>query len=642
VIDEPCSWGAVAFDAVETPTAVGSYAVAAGVGSARTTGISVWHLPTDLAVDSTIFSWLGADAVWTLGHLEGHLTLRRDGELLATAGAANHERQWCFVGVLFHGDSVDLFSGQWGRTGGPFITSFAIAGATPAIDSPLYLGAAVPTADAAVIGDLDGRVASPVVYRDAVDIVDVMNEMNGDPMPGALRWDLADATDPDEAPSVDGSAAPLVLRQAPSRSGAVPPPVVDDEVALTAPGSLFFHRDDLEDPGWPRVAELDVPAEIESGLYCLELHSGDETCELPFVVSQRQRVTLLIPTLTWQAYGNLGRDPHQWPGRSNYSQHSDGSAVQISTMLRPCQTFAPSARLEVDDADGFASDEVVTHLLMADLYADYWLTQQGPHGVIDDRDVHFDGLDGVDVLVLSAHPEYWTPQMLDAADEFLARGGNLLCFGGNAMYWVTLMHPSKPHLLEVRRWGGSQTVAVDPEDRVHQFAPVTGGTMPVAGRPSNRILGVAFAGFGAGPSMEFERTEISYTSEWSWVFEGVSGAVFGADGVNTGAGNEFDSYDDSEPTAGHSVVLARCVPDASGHFGSFEERGLRSPAPSVRADMTMTTTPAGGLVFSVSSITASGCLVAHGGRSELARISANVLAAMVGPAMISPAMVQSS
>jgi N,N-dimethylformamidase len=353
---------------------------------------------------------------------------------------------------------------------------------------------------------------------------------------------------------------------------------------------------------------------------------------LPFIVSQRQRVTLLIPTLTWQAYGNLGRDPDLWPGRSHYSQHRDGSPVQITTMLRPCQTFAPSSRLEVDAADGFASDGAVTHLLMADLYADYWLNQQGSHGVIDDRDVHFDGLSGVDVLVLSAHPEYWTPRMLDAAEDLLGRGGNILCLGGNAMYWVTLLHPSKPHLLEVRRWGGSQTVAVIPEDRVHQFAPVKGGTMRLAGRPSDRILGVGFSGFGCGHSMEFERTEASYTPEWSWVFDGISGPVFGGDGINTGAGNEFDSHDSAVRTAGNSVTLASCVPTAQGHFGTFEQGGLRSPADSVRADVTMTRTPAGGLVLSVSSITASGCLVAHGGRSELGRVCANVLAAMLAPA----------
>jgi N,N-dimethylformamidase len=621
VLDEPCAWGAVSFDAVEASYAVGSYAVAAEVFDG-------------LSADSTVFSWRGADAVWALGHVEGHIALRRNGEIRAVTGAINHEREWCFVGVLFHGDSVELFSGQWGRTAGPFISSFPLTGATPTAGSSLSLGAVAAASDAPTAGDLDGRIAAPVVYRESVDVVDLMNEMNGYPVPGALRWDLADVSDPDVVPAAGGEGPAFALRQAPSRSGAVPQPVDDDGVALTEPGSLFLHRDDLEDPDWPRVAELVVPGGVESGCYSLRLECGDETYELPFIVSQRQRVTLLIPTLTWQAYGNLGRDPHIWPGRSHYSQHRDGSPVQITTMWRPCQTFAPSSRLEVDAADGFASDDVVAHLLMADLYADYWLNQQGPHGVIDDRDVHFDGLDGVDVLVLSAHPEYWTPQMLDAAEGLLARGGNVLCLGANAMYWVTLMHPTKPHLIEVRRWAGSQTVAVSPEDRMHQFAPVKGGTTRVAGRPSHRILGVGFSGFGCGPSMEFERAEVSYTPEWSWVFDGISERVFGGDGINTGAGNEYDSYDSAERTAGDSVVLASCVPAAPGHFGSFEKGGLRSPAASVRADVTMTRTPAGGLVFSVSSITASGCLVAHGGKSALGRVCANVLAEMVNPATV--------
>ena len=63
---------------------------------------------------------------------------------------------------------------------------------------------------------------------------------------------------------------------------------------------------------------------------------------------------MLASTLTWQAYGNLGRDPDTWPGRSHYSLHADGSPVIITTALRPCPTFGPQARLEVDGGDGFA------------------------------------------------------------------------------------------------------------------------------------------------------------------------------------------------------------------------------------------------------------------------------------------------
>ena len=95
--------------------------------------------------------------------------------------------------------------------------------------------------------------------------------------------------------------------------------------------------------------------------------------------------------------------------------------------------------------------QLVTHLLMADLYAWQWLVAEGVGpALIDDRELHLAGIEalqGVDVLVLSAHPEYWTTQMLDALQAYLDRGGSVIYLGGNGLYWVTSLHPTKPHLM---------------------------------------------------------------------------------------------------------------------------------------------------------------------------------------------------
>ena len=63
-----------------------------------------------------------------------------------------------------------------------------------------------------------------------------------------------------------------------------------------------------------------------------------------------------------------------------------------------------------------------------------------------------------------------------------------------------------------------------------------GGLWEDAGRPPNATVGIAFGGFGNGPSMSFSRTEASYDDRWSWIFDGVDGEVFGEGGLNSGAG----------------------------------------------------------------------------------------------------------
>jgi hypothetical protein len=56
--------------------------------------------------------------------------------------------------------------------------------------------------------------------------------------------------------------------------------------------------------------------------------------------------------------------------------------------------------------------------------------------VYSDHDFHsgIDGLARNKALVLNTHPEYWTNQMRDHLDSYLAAGGNLLYFGGNGLF----------------------------------------------------------------------------------------------------------------------------------------------------------------------------------------------------------------
>lgn len=634
VIDYDCEWGRGNLTAPLVAASIGSYGICedALVTEAGFT-ISLWIWPTDLTRDVTLFSWQSGDRCG-LEIIDGHLLLRGAGQNTALDYRLR-ERTWNFVGVS-HGDATGIrtsgttiFASVWGRTGGPFCQDVFAPEVVPK-SSTLWVG----TADG-MSGELDGRVAGLRVHNRPLDVVDLMNVMNGVGDPADLEWNFDDRSDPDVVHSNRSDAA-LRLHHGPTWLEAAPAALESSGRPITGPGSVHFHRDDTEDCSWPEVLTVTVPSDARPGIYSLDLRGSDGLYELPFVVKAKSDVLLLIPTLTWQAYANLGRDANSWPGLSHYSLHSDGSPVVVTTSLKPTQTFASTARLEVDEGDGFAKGRNATHLLMADLYAWYWLKQEFPDqvGVADDRELHFDGdalLNDVKVLLLSAHPEYWTAAMLDALNRFIVRGGNVVYLGGNGLYWVTSLHASKPHLMEIRRWGGSQTWSVEEDETRHQFESLSGGLWAESGLPPNVSVGIGFAGFGTGPSLEYVRTPASYTPDWSWLFDGVRAESVGAGGLNTGAGNEFDHFDLELPGPGESVIVATASPASPDHFGVFELGGQRAPTPGVQGDMVITTTAAGGLVFSVGSITASGCLSSRKS-GDFQQLMRNVVVRMLGNA----------
>ena len=625
VISSPCEWGAGTFSATGPETAQGSFAFWDGslAGDSGFT-MSLWVFPTDLSEIVTVASWGAQAARW-------RLDMSRTGiELVGPDGSwmfalPVHERVWCFVGIVASpNQGATLFASPWGRTGGPFAHTFHDA-AVSVDDAGFCLG----TADGKR-GNFDGQMAGVRLHEAGLDIVDLMNVMNGFGPSPLHEWRFDDRTDPDSVPDAGGGAA-LALRNAPTWSAAHPAPVADGDGPVCSRGSIHFHRDDVEDCGWSMASRTRIPDDAQSGVYVVRLTADGETQDLPFIVKGAAEVALLMPTLTWQAYSNLGRGP-DWPGRSHYALHSDGSPVMITTSRKPSQTFAPSARLEVDASDSFATGENLTHLLMADLYAWNWIKGAYPDRacVIDDLELHFspDALATVKVLVLSAHPEYWTATMLDALQRHIDRGGHVIYLGGNGLYWVVSLHPTKPHLMELRRWGGSQTWSADRDDLLHQFEPCQGGLWEDNGRPPNDLVGVGFAGFGNGPSLEYVRTPQSYDQEWAWLFEGLAGETFGSLGINNGAGNEYDSFDPQRPGPGKSSILAIAAPVRPDHFGTFEMKGHRAPDPEVRADLVATATPAGGVVLAVSAISASSSLSSTVG-DGMALILGNALRRML-------------
>ena len=46
--------------------------------------------------------------------------------------------------------------------------------------------------------------------------------------------------------------------------------------------------------------------------------------------------------------------------------------------------------------------------------------------------------------------------------QYLDGGGRVMYLGGNGFYWVTGVDPERPHIIEIRRWRGTETWETEP------------------------------------------------------------------------------------------------------------------------------------------------------------------------------------
>ena len=651
-VADPQAWAVAALRPVaEQSSLSGSFALVPRALESCTEGFALlaWIQPTRLEDATVVCSWMTASGPAMLSIDRRRLAIASSGAgTLLESPHEMHERQWCFVAVSV-ARHLALAWGALGRTGGPYqLVGPAGEPAMPSAASPLLIGAAFG-ASGEPEGCFDGKIARPVLLGELPDAVGLMDLMNfgAERVLGEervlARWAFGSTDDLERVVDLSGRGRHGSLFNAPSLGVTGPPDAggaSGDEPPAGPPfDAVHLHTDDLEDCRWPDTHLVEVPLDAPSGLYALQLTDGPDEVQLPFVVVPRRQVPVLLlaPTYTWQAYANLGRDTSPYPGLSHYALHRDGSPVYVTTRLKPAPAIGPLARVEVDGVDSFVGDQEAgpaagaAHLLMADLYVNYWLGRTGVEfGVITDEDLHLRGaaaVAGCRTLVLSAHPEYWTRAMLDTLEAFLARGGSVMYLGGNGLYWVTSVHPSRPHLLEVRRRCGSQTSAAPWGEDAHVFEPQPGGTWRERGRPPDRLVGVGFAGFGWDRAVAYTRTGLSYSGRFGWVFEGVESSVIGGAGLNMGGAVafEFDRCDQDLGPAG-CEVLATAAPLGGGFFRSYEDGPGRAPDPLVRCDMTIRETEAGGLVFALGSVTASGCLPEMGGEtSDLAVLCTNVL-----------------
>ncbi len=581
------------------------------------------------------------------------VAVEQDGEVARlSAPTPLHKRRWYFVGVSADSstDQLGIFCAERGTSVFSIERAQVTWHGVPEDPELLLMGASLE--NGVVQNSYNGKIGGIRIYDGRLDDIDLSDLKQGaEPINGRCEgaWDLGRQTDTTKVIDISGHGRHGRVHNGAAR--AVTGPLWDgiETTIGSAPrlyDAMHLHQDDLADANWLPTFTFSVPPDSRSGIYAVQLTTGEEEIALSLVVGPKQRsqapVLFLVPTLTWLAYANFDAGNKHDVGLSLYDSHSDGSPNYYASQRKPTFSTRPDAYFEPDKTGGGSvpqedpsipgMTERATHLVMADLYVIHWLEHLAVrYEVMGDEDLHYlgaDALNSYSTIICAGHHEYWTPQMLDALEAYLEAGGNLQYMAGNGLYWPTSIHPEHPHLIEVRRRGGTATNQAEVGELQHSSTGILGGTWSLHGRSSHRLVGIGMAGQGFGRAPGFQRLPESLDPRVRFIFEGIQYEErIGNFGLNLGGagGFEFDRVDRMEGTPSSTLLLASTVEVPSSFYRAMEHGVGRGPSdPLVRADMVYLDRGPGS-VFSVGSITWTGSLSHNGYDNNVARISANVL-----------------
>ena len=564
--------------------------------------------------------------------------LEQEGAAVCAVVAPMLERCWYEIRAAFTGGRVTL-------------TQTALQTSWGVIDSGDATGAAGPPEGARLLiaadpdgGRFDGRIEDPALFGP-----------NGK---AVASWDFSVGIDTDR---ISGSH-PGRLVNLPTRgirgsrwSGRE----MDWQHAPRDYAAIHFHADDLYDAEWATDFTITVPPDLRSGVYGVRLRAAGHEDIIPFfVLPPRNTVTAavayLAATFTYQAYANHARfnfdapfreraaawgaqtvNPEDYPAFawSTYNRHPDGTGISLSSLRRPVLTLRPGF-LTFNDKRGSG----LRHF-SADSHLTDWLEATGhAFDVITDHDLHREGpslLAGYKVVLTGSHPEYHTPQTLDALGAYIGQGGRLCYLGGNGFYWRIAVSDAIPDVLEVRRAeGGIRAWDAAPGEAYHQLDGGYGGLWRRLGRPPQQLAGVGFSSQGLFEGSHYRRLPASHDPSVAWMFEGVEEEELGGYGLSGGgaAGFELDRADRRLGTPPNAVVLARSEAHQS-HFVAVPEELLshvntvtgEAPRDLIRAEIVYFETAKGGAVFATGSITFCGSLSHDGYANGVSRMLGNVV-----------------
>jgi hypothetical protein len=297
---------------------------------------------------------------------------------------------------------------------------------------------------------------------------------------------------------------------------------------------------------WGSAYSIGIPANWASGIYEVSLNNGRGSYSEFVAIKSAQpgstsKVLVLDSLPTKIAYSPIG-------GKSLYGfNSSNGQASAQVSMERP-----------TNRGQWAEHREFVT-----------WLDKQGiTYEAASMMDVHRDPslLSHYNLVIVVGHNEYWSKEMRDNWDSYLAGGGNAAIFSGNTMWWQVRFSADNKHMVCYKNANNDPYYGQD-NSRV-----TTNWFKSPVNRPENLSTGVSFQHGGYtnytesgvqyyvknGSGDDGSNGGFKVADATHWVFAGTgltNGNIFGrGDGVNSRpiAGYEVDgalfSMNNGKPT----------------------------------------------------------------------------------------------
>lgn len=259
---------------------------------------------------------------------------------------------------------------------------------------------------------------------------------------------------------------------------------------------------------WGSTYNVGVPAHWTSGIYELSFNNGRGNYSEFVAIKSAQpgshsKVLVLDSLPTKIAYSPIG-------GKSMYGFNStNGQAAAEVSMERP------TGRGQWAEHRGFVT----------------WLDQQGiTYEAASMMDLHRDPslLGNYNLVILVGHNEYWSKEMRDNWDSYLAAGGNGAIFSGNTMWWQVRFSADNKQMICYKNANNDPLKSDNSRVTVNWFnSPIN--------RPENLSTGVSFrhggyANYTEGGTRHYPNEGFTVTDASHWAFDGTglsNGRAFG-------------------------------------------------------------------------------------------------------------------
>ena len=627
---------------------------------------TIWSTTPDKGVQGVI----SCGDVLNLGIDErGCVTVTCQGAVQST-GEAVKTRRWYHIWTTYDVASNRLSVGQQALA-----HPFEKTQSTRKLDEPIHLQQVRQVLIAAFHGEpvqnhFNGKIESPMIFDRTLseaEITDVNAQKSDDLQ---AHWDFSAGISSTRIEDVGPHHKHGRLINMPARAMTGSTWTGEEMCWQHAPeqyAAIHFHEDDIYDFDWETDFTFTIPDGLKPGVYAARLRCGSYEDSLPFFVCPPKGkptadLCVLVSTFTYTIYGNHARpnfepswldrirdwnaypwNPAVYPhyGCSTYNHHSDGSGICHASHKRPLFNLRPGY-ITFGNAEGACSG--LRHF-QADSHLITWLEKKGiAYDIVTDQELHEDGIDAIKdykAVTTGSHPEYHTPQTLDALQQYREQGGNFLYLGGNGFYWRIAVHPEHNGTLEIRRGeGGIRAWAAEPGEYFQAFDGAYGGLWRRNNRPPQKLAAVGFSAQGNFYGSYYRpNPDAMKTPETAWIFEGIQDEKLGDFGFsgNGAAGFELDRVDYRLGSPEDVHILA----SSENHHESFilvPEELLTHlttwPGEEIddliRADMVYQKSDHGGQLFATGSITFCGSLLYSDGDNNISRLLGNVMERFLG------------